>query len=431
MNANIVRLLLFLVAMALAYFSWKGMPGSIGKEGAGPVVPAAGEPRLRPALSQATLSPTYAVDLETGHLKDAEAGTLDLWWEAKTETERCLCPYIQSKALLARIPPGDFDSMDAAKLAALDNSADGFVDTDADPGVQPGMTFAVRTVEGNFARVRIVDIDRSKRLTLEWQLYPPAAATQAAPPRTNASLEIPQLLEQARQALRARNKAGAIALTEQAAALADGMPKGSRRRIDLLQEIGSLYWSASNLSTDSTDVLALAETVLLSAVNEMHGPAGSTSELGPLRREIPAETAGKTYRMLGVIYRDRGLQSRDASIMAKAVPWFERALVIAEGLPKDNAQQASFRSFKLVSELNEVADAQCQSGETATALANEDRIKKICVETNGAGSAGVCLDQYRGCKPWLPQIRRAPDSVGTPRPAPEKENPAARGFPGE
>jgi len=70
------------------------------------------------SLMRATLHPTFAVDLETGLHKDTPRDRLDLWWQAMTASDRCLCPMIESSALLARLPPEKFDTVDGTTLAA-------------------------------------------------------------------------------------------------------------------------------------------------------------------------------------------------------------------------------------------------------------------------------------------------------------------------
>ncbi|MBI2993530.1 MAG: hypothetical protein HYY48_05055 [Gammaproteobacteria bacterium] len=114
------------------------------------------------ALPQ-TVSPQFDEGLSAPDLPQAAL--------APSGEERCLCPSFRRKAQIARIPSGNFHSLDSAMLAGLEYSAEGIQDTDSSPGVQPGLMLAVRTVEGNFAKVLVYDVDPDLRLTLEWRVY--------------------------------------------------------------------------------------------------------------------------------------------------------------------------------------------------------------------------------------------------------------------
>src|SRR5262245_60694381 len=59
-------------------------------------------------LRRATLQPTYTLDLESGSVGGL-GPTVDLFWQAKTRSDRCLGPMFNSRALLAPLAASEFD----------------------------------------------------------------------------------------------------------------------------------------------------------------------------------------------------------------------------------------------------------------------------------------------------------------------------------
>lgn len=124
-----------------------------------------------PAVRQLTLKPTYAVDLESGSVDVANRNKRDLWWEIRTATEQCLCPFAPGKAALAEISEKDYLLMGAEGLAELDYSRKGFRHSKLIKAVHPGLTLAVHTDEGNFAKVKVRDMMMDNRLVIKWHLF--------------------------------------------------------------------------------------------------------------------------------------------------------------------------------------------------------------------------------------------------------------------
>ena len=119
--------------------------------------------------SSAVLHGTFSFDFESG----VEAPGGDVFWEQMTETTRALVP--KAGAQLAWIGAGDFDALSADALRAEAFSA-GSINGSNDTGNQllPGMLFAVRTRNGQFAKVQVTAYGYD--LGLRWVTYPAAPA---------------------------------------------------------------------------------------------------------------------------------------------------------------------------------------------------------------------------------------------------------------
>ena len=326
-----------------------------------------------------TLHPTYTLDLESG--KAGGMGSAqDLFWQAKTRSERCLGPNYQSSTLLAPLSERDFAAADAARLAGLTYSAHCFTHTDSGGELWKGFTFAVRTVEGNFAKVRVAGISSRNDLELEWRVFPPPAAPGGSDSASsNPSLEIPRLFEQARQLLRSQRGKESIPLIQKATALAEQLPQGSRTRIETLSEAGSLFWSAENYKG------TLAEPVLMAAVKQIDAAPNAASQ----------EIVSRTYRMLGVVYRD---QQR----FTEAIPWFQRAIKIDEARPESTSRLAGEKYFVMSSNLRALSEAQCRAGNAPGAEATDQRRLEACGRSPNPWSVGSCRDGKRSCKDgWM------------------------------
>jgi tetratricopeptide (TPR) repeat protein len=320
-------------------------------------------------LSKATLHPTYTLDLEAGKIgvpREAQ----DLFWQARTSSERCLGPVINSRVLLAPLPEREFNDADGARLAGLTYSARCYAHTNSGGELQRGYTFAVRTVEGNFAKVRVAGINSRNHLELEWRVYPPPAAT--AKGTANPSLDIPALFAQARQHLRSQRQQDAVPLLQEAVALAEALPAGARRA-EALGEAGSLLWSANRRD--------LSESALLAAARQMENLPASA---------VPLESRSRTFRMLGIVYRDLGRA-------AEAIPWFERALTANEAMPESSPQAAGLKYFNMASNLNELAGVHCRAGHGQDAEATDQRRLDTCARTRSSASVGACREARRSC----------------------------------
>ena len=158
-----VIVVILLAILAGYWFLYGHLPG----------MPAAGQDSSTPEIKHYTLRKTYALDLESGSVQISKVIKRDLWWQIKTPTEQCLCPFLTSSALLAPLSQDQYGYIGAAGLAGLDYSKQGFRNSRSNRDVYSGLTLAVKTSEGDYAKVRVNRIVMDESLELEWQLYQP------------------------------------------------------------------------------------------------------------------------------------------------------------------------------------------------------------------------------------------------------------------
>jgi uncharacterized RDD family membrane protein YckC len=146
---------------------------------------------------------TFRWDIETNQLKPEGS---DIWWQHQTATERYLSP--TSGALMARLEAGSYELASAAELAQAKFASQGLVGSDSGSQLQPGAVIALRSSEGNLAKLRVVRLRNSHdfsfagneglrdewkafvrsrpdmpnyHIELEYVLYPAASVAQAKP----------------------------------------------------------------------------------------------------------------------------------------------------------------------------------------------------------------------------------------------------------
>lgn len=376
-GAVILPLIVAVGFVVAAYFVIQAARGPLGTPAATSVGGKGGD-----GWRRATLRPTYAIDLESGEQEKSDAATRDLWWQAISAERRVLGPALQSQVLLAPLAPSGFAASDGAALAALGYAAAGFEHTNEGGAVAKGLTFAVRTQEGNFAKVRVVSISATNAIEIEWRVYqaPGAhaagAGVQAPVAQSNPSIEIPRLLDEAQRALRARNEADSAASLEQAVALARALPAGSTQRTEMLSRAGSLYWSLRRLET-ARDVLDEAAQAIIAA--------GANA---PVHWEL----AARTHRMLGVVHRD-------ARRLDEAIVWFGRAVDAAHGVRPRDENERSTLALGLTSNLAELASAQCLSGARTAGADTRKRLQQACEQLRNPQSVAACSYTPIGCSP--------------------------------
>lgn len=125
----------------------------------------------------ASLRPGATLDLETGRQGTPQA---DLRWDLTARDQPTLAA--SAGAQIAESRGARWEDVDAAHLARLDYGNDQYAAWGPDAPVRKGAAFAVRTPEGNFARIRIAGVSDRHDLRLEWTLVPvPSAPARAAP----------------------------------------------------------------------------------------------------------------------------------------------------------------------------------------------------------------------------------------------------------
>lgn len=323
-------------------------------------------------LSRAVLLPSYVIDLESGKQKEATPKSRDLWWQAMTASQRCLCPMINSGALLASLPPEAFDSADGTALAGLEYSTDGFPHSDAGGQVKPGLTLAVKTVEGNYAKVRVVEIQPGNLLKIEWRLFETKAKALPAP---NPTVEVPKLLEKALNEIYKKNKVGSKQHLDQAVELAGQLDPGSLPRIRGLSRAGTLYWSLREYGT--------AEENLRAAVQDIDLFEGQHKTEPAAKKQVPWDVARSAYRMLGIVLRTE-------QRFAESVPWLEQAIERADAATPGSPNERGQKYLALASDLFELSSAQCQAQDKTAADASFARMKLECKNLQDPGRVLVC-----------------------------------------
>lgn len=328
---------------------------------------------------RATLPATYAIDLETGAVRESEESARDLWWEAKTETEFCLCPYRFNNrdVLLAPVPAAELAALGADRAATLQFSANGFpMGSQARESV-PGLGFAVRTGEGSFAKVRVVKFGADRSLTLDWRMLGPVTVTGA--PARNPSLEARRLLEEVRANLRGgKDPERAAALLDEVLPLVNQYPEASRERIEALNEVGKLYWSAQRNDT-ALAVVAQAEA----EISRYQSKAGV--------KLLPWRAVYETYWWLGVLNRD---QAR----FAEAIPWLEQAATQARNARTSDQNEEGSRNMSLTSSLSELAQITCRLGREDAARQYQHDLQEACTAARNPGSIGACNVERLRCR---------------------------------
>lgn len=292
-------------------------------------------------LREATVPPTYTFDLESGRVGGFQ-GTSDLFWQATTRSERCLRPSVDGKAWIAPLADQEFDIVDPARLATLVYSSRCIIHTNSGGELKKGLAFAVRTVEGNFAKVRVVGIGAHNELALEWRVFESLATalhqkgvTGARPPHgqsasapDNPSLAWRTMLDSARGAYRERRYDDAVLACE--------------RAIDTARTAGAVLHAAALTGCGSMGALHYqaplkVEAWLLQAayVAEPLSQAEIVSTLG--LDEALLKERGR--RMLGLFYRDHKRPREAAQEFALAID-----AVRALGPPETGIHRMALRS---------------------------------------------------------------------------------------
>ena len=357
--------LLAVAGYFLTWGEWKGpLPPGMG--------PAEGWRR-------ATVPATYAIDLETGAVRDSKEPARDVWWEAKTQTEFCLCPYRFNNrdVVFAPVPAADLEALGADRAATLQYSDDGFpLQSDARESV-PGLGFAVRTSEGSFAKVRVVKFGADRSLTLDWRMLGPVTVTSA--PARNPSLEARRLLGEVRANLRGgKDPERAAALLDEVLPLVNQYPEAGRERIEGLIEVGKLYWSAQQ-ADKAQAVVARADAEIA-----LHD---ATPGVRPLAWEIPQQT----YWWLGVLHRD-------SRRYAEAIPWLEKSLAAARAGTTLNHNEEGTRRMAITSALSELYQLECRNGDSAAAANRLRELQDTCASMlPHSQSHGACNMKQARC----------------------------------
>lgn len=115
-----------------------------------------------------TLHGTYTFDLDTGTEGVDDRDEADIWWEQETSVERQMTPW--GDAEITNLGVVNYGGLSSAELQRFDYGDDPINgDDDASNELVDGDVFAVRTNQGNYAKVRVVDYGYD--MDIEWTTY--------------------------------------------------------------------------------------------------------------------------------------------------------------------------------------------------------------------------------------------------------------------
>lgn len=121
---------------------------------------------------ETTLHGTWTLDLDNG-IAGGDMNTADLWWEWMTETTAQLVP--SSHAGIVNLGQVDYDAFDGHRLSTLTYGSTPLTgNPNASNQLVTGDVFAVRTTEGRFAKVQVVQYGYD--LQLRWVAYQQATS---------------------------------------------------------------------------------------------------------------------------------------------------------------------------------------------------------------------------------------------------------------
>lgn len=317
----------------------------------------------------ALVRPTFTVDLESG--KQGPPGG-DLHWGMQARDQPYLAAY--REALITPAGSARWEKMDAAYLARLSYASNQYSAWGPDAPVKKGAVFAVRTREGNFAKVRVLNIGRRYDMKLEWTLYvsaaprPGAAATQAAP---NPSLAWRAASDEALAAYRAQRWQEALDACGKAVEAAQAA--GAEHHALALVTCGGLLGLQRRASRQMETWLREGAAIALKLEQ-----GAIVAALGP--RE--AMLKERSLRNLGVFYRDQKRTREAAENFALAVDTV-RAMP-----PPDTAE----RRLALRTDLHDLGTVLAHLGMRTTARQALGEARELYLETEPNHSALAAIE---------------------------------------
>ena len=293
------------------------------------------------------LRPTWTVDLESGKTGVPRA---DLHWGMVARDQ----PYLGShrEALIAPGGSARWEDMDGPYLARLAYAPNQYSAWGPDAPVHRGAVFAVRTGEGNFAKVRVTEIRRNFDLRLEWTLYPGPDTGKAAQPAPgkpappNPPFAWVAARDEALAAYRAQRYQEALDACGRAVAAAG--QAGAENHALALVTCGGLMGLHRRASEQMEEWLKQGVEIAMKLEQD-----AIVATLGP-REAMLKERA---LRMLGVFYRDLS-RPRDAAEQ------FARAVDTVRAMPPPETGE---HRTALRSDLYDLAIALAQLGYRETA----------------------------------------------------------------
>jgi len=114
---------------------------------------------------------TYTWDIEKDKLGGSTGA--DLWWQQVNSRERYLVP--RNGAKISRVLDKDFETVDLQYLKKVKYSHKKISGSDDFSVLAPGAVIALKTLEGNLAKIKVIGIERKRQrvnnIKLEWVLF--------------------------------------------------------------------------------------------------------------------------------------------------------------------------------------------------------------------------------------------------------------------
>jgi hypothetical protein len=125
---------------------------------------------LADQLQTVMIPGTWSIDLESGEIGSTSDSKMDLFWVQKTLTERELRPI--NGALINNLGMVNFNNLTYENLLELSYTSSAINGSNDDNEMPVGTVIAVRTAEGNIAKLKVLELNmESRELTISYKLY--------------------------------------------------------------------------------------------------------------------------------------------------------------------------------------------------------------------------------------------------------------------
>ena len=333
-------------------------------------------PAPEAGLQSASVRATWTIDLETGSQGTPQA---DLHWGMAARDQPYLAVVQRGTAqgaLIAEVGNARWEELNEAALAQMSYAANQYSAWGPDAPVHRGAVFAVRTVEGNFAKLRVAEIGKNNQLRLEWLLYTVQKASSEQTARPSAapgpSLAWLALRDEALAAYKGQRYQEALDACGKAVEIAE--KAGAAHHALALVTCGGLMGLHRRAAQQTEEWLKQAVAIALKLDQQ-----AIIAALGP--REYMLKE--RCLRMLGVYYRDQNRPRDAAANFALAVDTVRAMPPLEMG-----AQRLALRS-----DLYDLGLVLAQLGLRATARQALGESREIYLQTEPNHSTLKAIDE--------------------------------------
>jgi len=332
-------------------------------------------PAPETGLQTASVRATWTIDLESGKQGTPQA---DLHWGMAARDQPYLAAVQRGTAkgaLIAEVGDMRWEDLNESALAKLSYALNQYSAWGTDAPVHPGAVFAVRTVEGNFAKVRVAEIGSNYQLRLEWLLYtvqkagPEQTARSSAAPGPSLAWLAPR--DEALAAYKGQRYQAALDACGKAVGIAE--QAGAAHHALALVTCGGLLGLHRRAAQQMEEWLRQSVAIALKLDQQ-----AIVAALGP--REFMLKE--RCLRMLGVYYRDQNRPREAAENFALAVDTVRAMPPLEMG-----AQRLALRS-----DLYDLGLVLAQLGLRATARQALEEAREIYLATEPNHSTLKAID---------------------------------------